>query len=93
MSLIFQVKNQYHKNGIFWFTKLFNKAIGEKNFDKMRMKRRILSNLFYYKRQQFLHNVFVETPDTACLWGVYPKIDTSHGFGYPQTYEMYRDFQ
>jgi hypothetical protein len=70
-----------------------NKAIGESNFDKLKMKKRILSNIFYYKRQQFLHKVFVETPDTACLWGVYPKVDTSHGFGLPQTYEMYRDFQ
>ena len=93
MSIVFHVKNQYYKNGIFWFTKLLNKVVGESNYDKFRVKRRIFSNLFYYQRQQWLHKVFIETPDIACLWGVYPKIDTSHGFGYPQTYEMYRDFQ
>jgi hypothetical protein len=48
-----------------------------------------------------LYRCFIETPDLANLLGIYPKCDTSHGFGfysififYPlDTYEMYRDFQ
>ena len=93
MTSILHLGNNYYKNGIFWFTKIVNKVVGETFYNKMRMKRRIISNIFYYQRQQFLHRVFIEAPDVACLWGIYPKVDTSHGFGYPQTYEMYRDFQ
>jgi hypothetical protein len=27
------------------------------------------------------------------LLGVYPKVDSSHGFPHPYPYEMFRDFQ
>jgi hypothetical protein len=47
-----------------------------------------------------LYRCFIETPDLANLLGIYPKMDSSHGFGfysnlffYLDTYEMYRDFQ
>jgi hypothetical protein len=42
MSLnIFAAKNNYHKNGIWWFTKMINNVIGERNYDALRMFRRI----------------------------------------------------
>jgi len=36
---------------------------------------------FYYLRQHFLYRTFVESPDVACMLGVYPKSDNSHGYG------------
>ena len=94
MSLaIFSVKNLHHKNGIWWFTKMANAVVGEQRYDALRVSRRVMTNKFYYMRQQMLYQMFVEQPDVANLLGVYPKVDSSHGFGYFNTYEMYRDFQ
>lgn len=87
MSLaIFSVKNQYYKNGIWWFTKMFNRAVGEQRYDAWRVERRVISNKFYYMRQQMLYQLFVECPDISCMLGVYPKVDNSHGFGYHSTF-------
>lgn len=33
-----------------------------------------------------LYTCFVETPDIAAMLGIYPKVDTSHGFGYHSIY-------
>jgi hypothetical protein len=48
MSLsLFSVKNKYHKNGFFiiigiWnFTKVLNKVVGEERYDSLRVYRRI----------------------------------------------------
>ena len=83
MSLaLFSVKNQYYKNGIWWFTKMLNRAVGENRYDAFRVYRRVLTNKFYFARQEWLYKMFVETPDIACMLGVYPKVDCSHGFGY-----------
>lgn len=42
MSLaFFGVKNNYYKNGIWWFTKILNRAIGEDRYDSLRVFRRI----------------------------------------------------
>ena len=43
--------------------------------------RRIYSNKFYYLRQHLLYRTFVESPDVACMLGLYPKVDSSHGYG------------
>ena len=40
---------------MFWITKMFNRAIGEKNYDIMRMERRIAINKFYWNRQAILY--------------------------------------
>jgi hypothetical protein len=47
-----------------------------------------------------LYRLFIESPDVACLLGIYPKTDSSHGYGSNSknlknlvSYEMYRDFQ
>lgn len=48
----------------------------------LRSMRSVLSNKFYYARQEMLYQCFVETPDIANMLGIYPKVDTSHGFGY-----------
>jgi hypothetical protein len=35
----------------------------------------------------------IDHPDLAQWTGTYPKIDSSHGFPFYASYEMYRDFQ
>lgn len=61
---------------------MINRVVGEERYDALRVFRRTLSNKFYYFRQQMLYQCFVETPDIASMLGIYPKIDSSHGFGY-----------
>lgn len=42
-------------SGIFWYSKLFNRIIGERNYNTLRLERRILTARFYYIRQQILY--------------------------------------
>lgn len=37
--------------GIWWWTRAINNIVGEEFYDKLRLRRRILSNKFYYTRQ------------------------------------------
>lgn len=78
----------YFTSGIWWWTKAINKVVGEQRYDNFRVWRRVISNKFYYARQQMLYRCFVETPDLANLLGIYPKVDTSHGYGYHSTLIM-----
>jgi len=94
MSLaIFSTKNNYWKNGIFWWSRILNRVVGEERYDYLRVQRRISSNKFYYYRQQILYEMYVDYPEYAALCGIYPKTDQSHGFPTPWAYEIYRDFQ
>ncbi len=90
---IFSTRVNYYKNGIFWWSKLINRVIGERNYDKLRLERRIFGTNIYYKRQQFLYTASQAFPDIANTLGCYPKLDTSHGFPNPMPFECYRDFQ
>jgi hypothetical protein len=71
--------------GIWWFTKIINQLVGENYYDAVRVERRILSNKFYYIRQQMLYRTYTESPDVANMIGIYPKTDSSHGYGNPST--------
>jgi hypothetical protein len=94
MSLsLFSTKNNYHKNGIWWFSKMFNRLIGEERYDWLRVTRRIYAARFYYARQQILYEVYTDYAEWGALLGLYPKTDSSHGFPSPLTQEAYRDFQ
>jgi len=94
MSLsVFSTKNAWYKNGMFWWSKILNKAVGEHRYDAIRMYKRVNSLKWYYNRQQALYELFVDYPELAALSGIYPKTDVSHGFPNPYNYEMYRDFQ
>jgi hypothetical protein len=44
-----------------------------------------LSNKFYYLRQQMLYRTYIESPDVANMIGIYPKTDSSHGYGNPRS--------
>ena len=60
---------------------MLNRVVGEERYDAIRVTRRVFSNKFYYLRQHLLYRMFVESPDVACMMGVYPKTDSSHGYG------------
>lgn len=60
-----------------------NRLIGESRYDAIRVQRRIFSNKFYYLRQHLLYRCYVESPDVANMIGIYPKTDSSHGYGNP----------
>jgi len=36
-----------------------------------------------------LYKCFIESPDLACLLGIYPKTDSSHGYGSNSIYMSY----
>lgn len=61
---------------------MLNRVVGEERYDAIRVQRRVYSNKFYYLRQQILYRWFVEHPDLANMLGIYPKVDSSHGFGF-----------
>lgn len=61
---------------------MINRVVGENRYESLRIHRRVLSNKFYYLRQNILYTLFVESPDLACMLGIYPKVDSSHGFGW-----------
>jgi hypothetical protein len=62
-----------------------NRVIGEQTYDALRVQRRVLSNKFYYLRQQMLYRTYIESPDVANMIGIYPKTDSSHGYGNPRS--------
>ena len=90
---LFASKVGYYKNGIWWFTKIFNKIIGEKSHNYLRLERRIWQNRIWYTRQTFLFKCWSDYPEIAYLLGAYPKGDASHGFPHRNPYEVFRDFQ
>jgi hypothetical protein len=48
---LLSVKNKYHKNGIWSFTKILNKIVGEERYDAIRVYRRIWQARIWYTRQ------------------------------------------
>ena len=68
---------------------MLNRAVGEDRYDSIRVQRRIISNKFYYLRQHLLYRIFIESPDVGCMLGIYPKTDSSHGYGSNSNFKMY----
>jgi len=83
MSLsLFSTKNAWYKNGtlfpfvlglillgMFWWSKILNKAVGEQRYDVIRLQRRVWSLKFYYNRQQALYEYYSIPhfePDLTC---------------------------
>ena len=89
---LFASKVKYYKNGIWWWSKLINKAIGEERYDYLRIERRIMQNRIWYTRQAFLFKCWTDYPEISYLLGSYPKGDASHGFPHQNPYEVFRDF-
>jgi len=61
---------------------MINAVVGEDRYDAIRVSRRVWTTKVYYFRQQILYRWFVEHAELAQMLGIYPKIDSSHGFGY-----------
>ena len=60
---------------------MLNRVVGEDRYESLRVERRIFQNKFYYLRQHLLYRIFIESPDVASMIGIYPKTDSSHGYG------------
>lgn len=84
-------RNQYHKNGTQFIGKMFNRLIGEKNYDSLRLMRRVNYARFWYAKQRFLYRFQQQYPHIAYWFSLLNKYDTSHGFGSKRPYERYQD--
>lgn len=84
---------KYYKNGMWYWSKMIARAVGEDRYDKFRLTRRIQTNRFYYFRQTLLYKFYVDYPDIANSVGLYPKVDSSHGYLHLLPYEPFRDWQ
>ena len=93
MFSIFSTRVNYWKNGYFWWSKMLNRAIGEANYDKLRLSKRTNIARFYWTRQAILYEIFTNYNEWAHTIGIYPKTDQSHGIPHPEPYEAFRDFQ
>jgi hypothetical protein len=85
-------RNVYHKNGTQWFGKIFNRIIGEKNYDTVRIQKRIFYAKFWYMKQNFLLRFQTQWPHIAMFFSLLNKHDTSKGFPIGRPYERHQDF-
>ena len=85
-------RNSYHKNGTQWIGKLFSSVIGEKNYDILRLQRRIMYARFWYSKQNFLVRFQTQWPQIGQYFSLLNKHDTSKGFPIGRVYERYQDF-
>lgn len=85
-------RNTYHKNGTQWIGKMFNRLIGEKNYDYLRLLRRTNYARFWYVKQHILHRFQQQYPQIAVWFSLLNKADTSLGLGGGRNYERYQDF-
>ena len=64
---------------------MLNRAVGEERYESVRIYRRIWAAKVYYLRRQWMYRLFINAPDAAALFGIYPLIDSSHGYGSSST--------
>ena len=83
----------YYKNGMMWWSRGLVRVVGEERWDGWRVQRRAWWLAWYYARQRALYRLFVDYTDIANSVGVYPKLDSSHGFPQLTAYETFRDAQ
>jgi hypothetical protein len=85
-------RTKYHKNGTQWIGKLFARIIGEKNYEWLRLERRIAYANFWYKKQTGLLKFQTQYPHIAVWFSLLNKTDTSDGFPGGRQYERHQDF-
>ena len=85
-------RNQYHKNGTQWLGKMFNRMIGERRYDYLRMQRRINYTRFWYFKQYLLNRFQMQYPHIATWFSLLNKSNTSAGFPSKRPYERWQDF-
>ena len=85
-------RNQYHKNGTQFIGKMFARIIGEKNYEYLRIQRRINYAHFWYFKQKVLYKFQQQWPSVANWFSLLNKANTSAGFPAKRAYERYQDF-
>ena len=68
------------------------RAMGENNYELLRLEKRIFYARFYYTKQSILANMSLKTPDIVNTFSVLAKEDTSHGFPVWRPLERQSDF-
>ena len=92
MLNIFSLRTNYWKNGTQWMGRWTARAIGEGNYEYVRLEKRIAYAKFYYTKQAVLNQMSLETPDVVNAFSVLQKEDTSHGFPVWRPLERNSDF-
>ncbi len=82
----------YHKNGTQWIGKLCSRIIGEKNYDRIRLQKRVYYAMFWYSKQSILLKFQQQYPHIAVWFSLLNKADTSDGFPAKRQYERHQDF-
>lgn len=85
-------RNKYHKNGTQWIGKIVCGIIGEKNYEWIRLEKRIFYAKYWYKKQALLLKFWYQYPAQAQWFSLLNKQDTSNGFPARRAYERYSDF-
>ena len=68
------------------------RAMGENNYEYLRLEKRIFYARYYYTKQTILNQMSMETPDVVNAFSVLQKEDTSHGFPVWRPLERNSDF-
>ena len=92
MLNLFSLRTNNWKNGTQWMGKWSARAMGENNYELMRLEKRIFYARFYYTKQSILANMSLKTPDIVNTFSVLAKEDTSHGFPVWRPLERQSDF-
>ena len=92
MLNLFSLRTNYHKNGTQWMGKIVARAMGEHNYEYIRLEKRVAYAKYYYAKQAFLMYASLETPDVINAFSVLAKEDTSHGFPVWRPLERNSDF-
>lgn len=82
----------YHKNGTQWIGKLCARIIGEKNYDYIRLQKRVNYAMFWYTKQSILLRFQQQYPHIALWFSLLNKADTSDGMPAKRQYERHQDF-
>jgi len=85
-------RTNYHKNGTQWIGKIAAGIIGERNYEWIRLEKRILYIRYYYKKQGIIFKFWHQYPNVATWFSLLNKTDTSHGLPARRAYERYSDF-
>jgi hypothetical protein len=85
-------RSTYHKNGTQWIGRIACKLIGEKNYEYIRLEKRILYARFWYAKQSILLKFSQQYPNISAFFSILNKHDTSAGFPARRAYERYSDY-
>lgn len=85
-------RNTYHKNGTQWIGRIANRIIGEKNYEFIRVEKRILYARYWYFKQAILLKFNHQYPNISTFFSILNKHDTSSGFPARRAYERHADY-